>query len=60
MRHVRLAGIFLESKKETMESVGQDEDNGEELNSKVLEVGLRLPRPAGVKAPKAKGDGGLA
>ena len=51
-------GIFLECRKESMESVGKDEETGEELNSKMLEVTLRVPRPAGVKSIKDKGKDG--
>jgi len=47
-------GIYLEHRREVNESVGSDEETGEELYSKALDVALRLPRPAGIKAPKGK------
>ena len=48
-----LAGALLESRKDAMETVGTDEETGEELHCKVVEVVPRVQRPAGVKAPKS-------
>ena len=50
-------GVF-ESKKESMDSVGQDEETGEELSSKMLEVAVRLPRPLSIKVAKGKDGSG--
>ena len=51
------SGAFLEVKKESTESVGRDEETGEELSSKMVECALRLPgRGQGTKAKDKAAD----